>query len=54
MANDLAGTQTTIKEALDQLMLDKAASNHEDELQIWRLFIGLLHARAVANGVSIL
>jgi len=25
---------------------------HEDELQIWRLFIGLVRAKATANGVT--
>ena len=52
MADDLAGLKQTLKDTFDALVIDKAAHNHEDELQIWRLFIGLIRAKATSNGVT--
>jgi len=54
VANDLAGTQQSIRDALDAMFTDKGNWNNENELRMWRLFRDLLHAKALANGVSIL
>ena len=51
MANDLAGLQQTIKDALDATVADKGLYNSENELRLIRTFAAQMHKAAVANGV---
>jgi hypothetical protein len=52
VADDFAGLKQTIHDTFDALVIDKAAHNHEDELQMWRLFIALFRAKGTSNGVT--
>jgi hypothetical protein len=52
LADDLAGLKTSLQQAFDALMTDKAAHNSEQELKLFRIFIALVRAKATANGVT--